>query len=60
MQAELRGVKSKDIDPVKAREAAEDIIKQADVTIFADSSAVSGYRESGAAAVAMMNPEHDF
>lgn len=59
IQAELRGVKNKDIDPVIAREAAEGVIEEAgaDVTIFTDCSAVSGYREGGAAAVVIMNDD---
>lgn len=59
IQAELRGVKNKDIDPVIAREAAEGVIEEAgaDVTIFTDGSAVSGYRECGAAAVVIMNDD---
>ena len=55
----MRGVKNKDIDPIKAREAAEGVIKEAgaDVTIFTDGSAVSGYLEGGSAAVVIMNDD---
>ena len=55
----LEGVSNKADDPATIRSAAEAAIARwnSDLTIFTDGSAVSGFRQGGAAAVVMINDD---
>ena len=55
----LEGVSNKSDDPATIRSAAEAAIARwnSDLTIFTDGSAVSGFRQGGAAAVVMINDD---